>query len=220
MRRQIFFALIALSATAYACGGVDSDLVSGESDSGSNDGDASSGRRDAGSRDGSVAPADGGVTPSDSGITTHDAGHDHDGGITVPVDSGVGVPALCGTEQDASVLTCTTAAPVCCANQGDGLTANTSFACTSSPGACTGTNIIQVACRDDRDCPGSKVCCGMLDPVLSTYDSVKCLDSCPSSTDAGASYLRFCTPGATDSECTDFGSTCVPSSILPGFNHC
>jgi hypothetical protein len=228
MRVKLLFALAAVSAAAYACGGVDPDggLISGD---GGGDDDASSAHdasvRDSGihdasvSRDGAVVTPDAGH-PQDGGAIA-DAGHD--GGIvTHPHSDGGVIPATCGTEGDGSVLTCESDAPTCCATQGDGLTTQTSFACTTAPFTCTGATTVAVQCRDDLDCPASKVCCGTLDAVLNQYDSVECADSCPETDDAGAAtnFLRFCTPGTTDSECTESGSTCTPSALLIGFNHC
>ena len=216
MRTRIFFALIAVSAAAYACGGVDSDLVGNGSDSGEGDDDAaSSTRHDAGTRDASISGNDA-STASDGGVViVKDAGVKdsgvHDGGVVV--HPGV-VPAVCGTEPDAATLTCATGTPTCCANQSG---TQTDFSCAASPTFCTGLDVVAVQCRDDRDCPGAKVCCGQ---VASTYSSVMCLDSCPETDDAGNSFLRFCTPGETDSECVEYGGTCTPSSLLPGFNHC
>ena len=229
MRARLLLAIAALSAAAYACGGVDPDGgLLGGSDGG--DDDASSSRFDAGIHDSGIhdssVSGDGNVIEPDAGhhdggIFGFDAGHDS-GAVTHPTHDGGVIPQVCGTEGDASVLTCTNDSPTCCASQGDGLTTVTSFACTSSPGACTGTSTIPIACRDDLDCPATKVCCGTLDSVVNAYDSVQCLDSCPEVDDAGVqtNFLRFCNPGTTDSECTDQGTTCTPSGILIGFNHC
>jgi hypothetical protein len=225
MRARILLATTFISAWAYACGGVDpnGDLISG--DAGGDD-DASSSHRDAGVRDSGIHDA----SITDSGIVVGDSGHDagpfdagHDSGIiTHPHNDGGVIPTTCGTEPDAGIITCNNDSPTCCATQGDGLTTETSFACTTSSGTCTGATTVAVQCRDDLDCPSTKVCCGTLDAVLNQYDSVQCADSCPQIDDAGSptNFLRFCTPGVTDSECTDLGSTCTPSGILIGFNHC
>ncbi len=225
MRTRILLAMAALSAAAFACSGVDPDGgLLGGSDGG--DDDASSSRHDSGVHDSGIHDSsisnDGDVDAGhDDGGIGSDAGHDS-GAVTHPTHDGGVIPEVCGTEDDASVLTCTSDAATCCASQGDGVITDTSFACTSSPGTCTGTSTIPIACRDDLDCPATKVCCGTLDAVLNVYDSVQCSDSCPEVDDAGqpTNFLRFCNPGTTDSECTDQGTTCTPSGILIGFNHC
>ncbi|MEO7113102.1 MAG: hypothetical protein ABI183_21870 [Polyangiaceae bacterium] len=224
MRARILLATTLISALAYACSGVDpnGDLISG--DAGGDD-DASSSHRDAGVRDSGIHDAsisDGGIVDSGhDGGSGFDAGHDG-GVITHPHHDGGVIPATCGTDPDASIVTCDGESPTCCGTQGDGLTTQTSFACTTSPATCTGTSTVAVQCRDDLDCPSNKVCCGTLDALVNVYDSVQCADSCPQTDDAGSftNFLRFCTPGVTDSECTDPGASCVPSGILIGFNHC
>jgi hypothetical protein len=216
MRTRILLIVAALSAAAYACGGVDpnSSLLGLEPDGGIDDAgsthDASI--RDSGIRDGAAS--------NDASVI--DSGHD--GGIVIvhPFGDGSVVPTVCGTEADAAIVACTPDAPTCCANQGDGLVA-TDFSCTAGAAACTGTSIIPVQCRDDRDCFGGQVCCGDLPAVPDTYTSLTCADlaACPVTDDAGAltDFVRFCTPDASD-PCPSVGQMCNMSSLLPGFWRC
>ncbi len=214
MRTRLFVTLASIAAFAYACGGVDSASISG---SGGDDDDTSA-THDAGSRDASVTGRDGGGPIADGGGGGDDAGGGkRDGGG--PKDSGGGgsvIPALCGT-----TLTCTSASPTCCASQGS---SSTSYACTASAGACSGpSGTLAIACRDDRDCNGGKVCCADYPLTGSVYTSLRCVSAseCPVVDDAGAAtdFVRFCTPTVADS-CPGLGQTCNPSNVLPGFNRC
>lgn len=225
MRVKFLLGLVIVSAAAYACGG-DTPGLGIISDGGGDDDDASSTHdasvRDSGIHDASVSDGNiGADSGHDAGIVTTDAGHDS-GVVTHPHRDGGVVPAMCGTDSDAAVITCDPDSPTCCGTQNDGITVfESSFACTETLAACTGANTVPVQCRDDLDCPANKVCCGTFG-ADNLYQSVKCEDSCPEIDDAGAptEFLRLCTPGVTDSECTDQGTTCTPSVLLPGFNHC
>jgi hypothetical protein len=227
MRARIFVAAIALSAIAYACGGVDSDLISGSASDGGNSGDASTGR-DSGVRDGSTSSRDSGSggdggTPVDSGS---------DGGVVNPKSDG-GI-LQCGTNDSTSfpmTVTCNVADPVCCASQYPFDNVNpVSFACTTNAASCSDPDAgaIPIVCRSNADCPGTTQCCGHeityntipADPIT-VYEYVRCQASCPLFLpDAGETAFRlFCDPSAPVNVCPA-GESCGASTLLPGFNVC
>ncbi|MEO8797899.1 MAG: hypothetical protein ABI551_08445 [Polyangiaceae bacterium] len=213
MRPRLFVTFASIAAFTYACGGVDSASVSG---SGGDDDDTST-THDAGSHDASVTGRDGGGSVTDGGGGVDDAGGGkRDGGG--PKDSGGGgsaIPATCGTQTDAATVVCNTTTPTCCANQQ--VYNGTVYSCTSTPSACTGTETTPVQCRDDRDCNGGKVCCGVFNNV---YDSLQCVPAAQCIDDGGFTQLaRFCTPTAAD-PCPGLGQTCSASTLLPGFDRC
>lgn len=229
MRRRVLLFVSLASAVAYACGGADPVTVGGDAGDGTTDDGGSSGRRDAGSRDGSISGSDGGVTGRDGGprpdggsgfdAGTPDAGgHPHnDGGIT---------PAECGDVGDGGLLTCSAGAPTCCVTQGTdpifGTTNTADYSCTPNAASCGGdAGIIPILCRDDRDCPGTKVCCG--DLPGSSYTSIGCVEAsaCPLDDDAGlgTEFRRFCSIGDYD-PCPSLGHTCQASGIVFGFDVC
>ncbi|HEX7667434.1 MAG TPA: hypothetical protein VF407_23040 [Polyangiaceae bacterium] len=226
MRPRTFVLLASIASLAYACGGVDSGLISGGN--GDDDDDTSS-AHDAGSSttvDGSTPGRDGGETHVDGGgggggEDASTGGHKDGGGG--PKDGSVGpvgpiVPATCGTQNDGTtVVTCNATTPTCCANQQ--VTDDTVYSCTTNPAACTGTDTTPVQCRDDRDCNGGRVCCGILNNV---YDSLKCVPAAECVDDGGAALpVRFCTPTVSD-PCGSLPTpgSCSASTLLPGFNRC
>lgn len=212
MRRRLFVTFASIAALAYACGGVDSASVSG---SGGGDDDDTSTTHDAGSRDAAVSDRDGGGPISDGGGGLDDGGKRDGGGSKDGGGGGSVVPTTCGTQADAATVVCNATAPTCCANQQ--VSNGTVFSCTPNPAACTGTDIGAVQCRDDRDCSGGKVCCGVLNNV---YDSLQCVPASQCVDDGGFTQLaRFCTPTVAD-PCPALGQACSASTLLPGFNRC
>ena len=233
-RNRLIFAIVAASSALAiaACGGVDSDLIGGNSDGGDDSDGASSGRVDAG-RDGSSGSRDSGSGGdagsgggSDGGGVTVDSGHPKkDGGLINLVQCGTnGTTTGTGT-----VVTCNATDPVCCASQYPYDTTPQSYSCTANNASCVALDAgsIPMECRDNADCPGSTQCCGHEsannDPLnpLYFYDSVRCSAVCPLQfPDAGETLYRlFCNPSGP-SVCTIPGESCVASTLLPGFNVC
>jgi hypothetical protein len=227
-RNRLIFSLVgALVAGAFAaCGGVDSDLLSGSDGGSSSDGsfsdsnsghDSSNGGRDSGSSD-----SGGG---GDSSIT--DSGFIHpkkDAGILQCGDNG-SLNGVGGTPVD-----CNTGDPICCASQYPFDNVNpVSFACTANEGSCSDydSGSIPIECRSNDDCPAPSQCCGheitydTSGTPITIYESVHCAATCPLFLpDAGDTANRlFCDPLATVSVCPS-GETCVQSTLLPGFNVC
>lgn len=187
----------------FACTGVSSDLLDGQptgSSGGSGDGGASGDAR--------VTRGDGGRVTSDAGIVKPDSGGGH----------GDVVPAVCG-----SSLTCNSTDPTCCGIQGDGLTTTTSYSCTANGSECSSmsTAAVPIECRDNSDCSGGNICCGVLKNVSAQggYASVRCQSSCQEKDTGGnlTANVIFC---SNSDVCTADGFTCGASTLLPGFNIC
>jgi hypothetical protein len=230
-RNRLIFSLVCGSvAFAFAaCGGVDSDLLTGSSDGGSiiSDGsfsdsgsgrDASSGRDSSSSVDGGGSSGDASVT--DSGIVKPKK----DAGI-IPCGDNGSTGGLGGTPVD-----CNTGDPVCCASQYPFDTVNpVSFACTANEPSCSDydSGSIPIECRSNDDCPASSQCCGRevtfdtTGTPVTIYESVHCALACPLFlADGGDTANRlFCNPLATVNVCPS-GESCLQSTLLPGFNVC
>jgi hypothetical protein len=230
-RNRLIFSLICASvAGAFAaCGGVDSDLLSGGDDGGpgTSDGsfsdsgsgrDASSGRDSATSSDGSSG---GDASPSDGGII-----------IKPKKDAGI---IQCGNNGSTggvggAPVDCNVADPVCCATQYPFDTVNPlTFECTANAPDCTDydSGSIPIECRSNDDCPGASQCCGhemtfdTTGTPITIYESVRCAATCPLLLpDAGeTAYRLFCNPAAAVNVCPT-GESCLQSTLLPGFNVC
>jgi hypothetical protein len=226
MRARIFVSAFALSALAYACGGVDSDLVNGDSSDGGGISDASI--HDSGGRDGSTSGRDSGGGGSDGGVIGTDAGSPKDGGVVIPPKNIV----QCGTNDSTTTpmtVTCNAGDPTCCASQYPFDTVNpVSFKCTTSAATCTDfdSGSIPIECRSSADCPGASQCCGHevtfstipADPIT-VYESVRCQATCPLTlADGGDNANRlFCDPAGA---ACPAGNSCLASTLLPGFNVC
>ena len=223
-RNTLIFCLLYGSVVA-ACGGVDSDLLSGSSDGGGGGDDDVI--RDSGIRDGSISGKDSGSSDgggaSDSGS---DGGIKPKGGIIQCGTNGTNDPV-----PDPTVVTCNASDPTCCVSQYPFDMVNPqSYRCTTSGVTCADfdSGSIPIECRSNADCSGSGQCCGHevtfntfpADPVT-VYDSVRCQITCPLFlADGGENDNRlFCDPAASTNVCP-VGESCGPSSLLPGFNVC
>jgi hypothetical protein len=189
-------------------GGPSHSVTSLDAGKSSPNGDSSSESDDGSSRsDSSGREGDGGdVNDLDGGDASDDGGVDSG---TANPNAGPGI--YCGQVLSKAHY-CEPTVDVCCLTPN--IAAPPTYTCEGAGSAsCSG---LAIPCDSNTECSSGNICCGTYALITSTYTNVACSASC----DLKQSQYQLCNPSAVPSECVTSGTTCQPSTALPGFSVC